>query len=1525
MSNFTHPRQLSRDGVSQQDRRLPALDPASAPLDERGLPELLAQVQQLADQLRWYDEQHQPDGTWSYLFDLAALAQGIRGEDAQRAQRIVQNLSRLAGYVEDPNSLPPELAGQLTQPHITLILVILQLLQQGRDHLNTLTARHMDFYYNDILRFKPRTAEPDRVHVLVTPARGKHQARLPKNSLLAAGQDASGRERVYVTEHELAVNRAQVTELRSLYADILITDPASIRRDHPTDQQLMDLLRLAIGDPEPGDALVQREGWPVPEQGLFTHIFKACIDFARGALYLEFYQLRELVRRKRIRDNDTGDWALINGVLNAVGARRTGRRFSLSSRLGSNFDMRNFDLNLETALGQAPDFSGLAEVENIDDLYRLRDRETVRAFLRNAPYNALAAEELQPDGLPVMAPDVVTMMARKQLIDGQWADINNYLNLAGRTYRNNRGFQVERVADFKPSEFERNLREALPELDFSQLPAIGTQSPPGAVTEYMTVIEQIEAYLFMDIESARFLLNRAFPEIGVPAPSDEQGEVRLRQLWGKADTILTEARGRKAIAQRRVALQALREGDAASDVKLATRAILAKALGLQTENPQPLSNLLEAARPLLSEAQYDALVTVCSVVTGAGATEDNWAELIRLAELMERTRLGQAAARLERHTWIDLHGYQDATQVIPADTDSDGDQRWRTFGQAISHAHPNQPPQPLLGWALSSPVLAMRQGRRRIQLDLEFAATEKALIEEQVLAIQALFPEAGFDSSSMALSASPLAVDISGEEGWLAADTFSLSVPARIEEGGRSRLNMRLVLEVEASSPAITAPLPELGMDSLWPVLRIRLRSHFDNKIKRFCSPYPALRMLSLEAYNCEVQVGDPTGADGDFEPELGLIEPLLRNDQSSLNPGKPFEPFGMQPATGSRLTIGDAELACKRLQTLRFGLTWMGVPNADLKIHYDNYSHVNQLGNNAYKVQVSLVDRRKPIALSAPQQLFDTKDATKGKQIVLTNVDKALSTPPPVPDKKAAKDPTQMQRYLRWELSSPDFQHAAYPTEAAKAANAKDSNGGPAPLVLNPPYTPKLKALSISYSAFSRWDPAAGIKLNDGDELFHLHPFGYSEVGGGNEAPLLPAYDNAGELLIGLNGLEPPQRLNMLLQLAEGSADPDLPPAPVSWSYLNGNLWVPLDQGQVRRDETRGLINSGIVELDLPEATTGNRLPGECYWLRLAVQGRPRSLCDSVAIATQAVSAVFVDNSNDPDHYLQPLQAESITKPVRPIAGIAGIQQPYTSFGGRPAESREALRTRSGERLRHRNRALTAWDYEHLVLERFPQLHKVKCLPVRHGQSLDPTEDLGLVRLVVIPDIARQRPASPFAPKAPAKLLKDVQDFLSARLPMGARVQVDNAVFVPVKVRVGVQFRPEFDPELARSELVKALNRYLSPWAYEEGVDIVIGGAIYANSIIDFLERQPAVDYVQQPKLFRLDGATNRFLAVPAPEAGAEDGYHVSTTAPNQVLVAARQHDIDVIQPEVDDDEGLRGIGYMKVELDLVVAEDAV
>ncbi len=155
----------------------------------------------------------------------------------------------------------------------------------------------------------------------------------------------------------------------------------------------------------------------------------------------------------------------------------------------------------------------------------------------------------------------------------------------------------------------------------------------------------------------------------------------------------------------------------------------------------------------------------------------------------------------------------------------------------------------------------------------------------------------------------------------------------------------------------------------------------------------------------------------------------------------------------------------------------------------------------------------------------------------------------------------------------------------------------------------------------------------------------------------------------------------------------------------LSGDTWDDAGGRLVLSDTTRGLITTGILEFDLPAAEPSTRMPGNLYWIRAVAQENPTAVCDAISLQAQAVSATLVDNDNAADHYASPLPVGSITKFKVPIAGISGVRQLYTSRGGRAAEEDSLFYTRVSERLRHKRRALSAWDYERLVLAQFPEV----------------------------------------------------------------------------------------------------------------------------------------------------------------------------------------------------------------------------
>ena len=797
------------------------------------------------------------------------------------------------------------------------------------------------------------------------------------------------------------------------------------------------------------------------------------------------------------------------------------------------------------------------------------------------------------------------------------------------------------------------------------------------------------------------------------------------------------------------------------------------------------------------------------------------------------------------------------------------------------------------GWAVTSPLLALSEGERTIILTLGFRGDK-------------------FDSTKITsqLNKESFYIEISTEKGWIKVDEFAVTVgnyeslsglPKSEGEEILSAIQFTLVLaeNIDALAPLSTT---EMQLDTPWPIFRLMLRQIWQpntkqEEIGRYINHYQHFKELILLKTHIKIMVS-------------GLTPSHLQNDETQLPPNKPFEPFGSQPVVGARFYLGHPELITKQLDCLDFKLEWMGVPD-DIKTHYKNYPDFEKNFSEGFTVKISLVDKRRNILLNKKANLFIKPEKSAFYTISIdenTFKDKNVER-----NTKAITDTDLLNwnRYWQWELNMPDFQHQSYPTVAASKAQelaiAISKNTVKEEVdyyKVNPPYTPKIKSLKLDYSAAAEIVMADYKPGSQTDQIFHIQPFGVSEITP-DQPFFLPQYNYEGELYIGIRDVQSPQNLTLLFQMAEGSANPDLEPVPVQWHYLSGNRWISLEEGNVLQDTTRGLINSGIISFALEPSKSSTLFPGNLYWIRAAIPQHSSSVCDTVNIHTQAVSATFIDQNNAPDHLSHPLPANSISDLAEPLPQIKGVRQPYTSYGGKMAEQDSGFYRRLSERLRHKQRAITIWDYEHLILERFPEIYKAKCLPATPDKP-------GQVEIIVIPDIKNQRPFNPFEPKASADLIADIETYIADTTPSFATVKVRNAHYVAVKVRFAVRFLPSYNEGYYKQKLNQSINRFLSPWAYEEGADIVIGGRIYANVIINFIEEQPYVDYVAKIKLFSsADGKTFKL---------ASSGW-VEAEQPDVVWVAAHQHEIDIISDAGYEEENFEGINYMKVELDFIVA----
>lgn len=474
----------------------------------------------------------------------------------------------------------------------------------------------------------------------------------------------------------------------------------------------------------------------------------------------------------------------------------------------------------------------------------------------------------------------------------------------------------------------------------------------------------------------------------------------------------------------------------------------------------------------------------------------------------------------------------------------------------------------------------------------------------------------------------------------------------------------------------------------------------------------------------------------------------------------------------------------------------------------------------------------------------------------------------------------------------------------------------GDEPIKPKPPVGPWMTELTLDYTTDEQMialdSTDSGIWRNRQAFFFHLAPFGYCEqhpfLNSTRKVYLIPGFRfqqnhdeimSEAEFYIGLTGLEPPQNLSLLFQVADGTADPlTIKPDPhIHWSYLRGNEWIAFKTDEVE-DGTGGLLNSGIIRFALPNDADNNNsiLPPGMHWLRAAVASHSEAVCRLQAVAAQALQATFNDRGNDPGFSAKPLKAGTISKLERPDAAVKKIEQPFSSFGGRGAETPAAFYTRVSERLRHKDRAVALWDYEHLVLEAFPQIYRVKCLnhtqyePGENGDFIYRELAPGHVTLITIPNLQFQTLRDPLKPYTSLGLLDEIKDFLSSRVSCFVNLHVRNPRFETVRCSCKVRFHEGFDETFYRNILRQAITRFLSPWAFANDAKPSFGGKIHQSVLIRFIEEQTYVDYLTDFVLYHDSGGTAGEVAVH--EAAGSTAASILVSAP------AGEHQIDVIKP---------------------------
>jgi hypothetical protein len=270
----------------------------------------------------------------------------------------------------------------------------------------------------------------------------------------------------------------------------------------------------------------------------------------------------------------------------------------------------------------------------------------------------------------------------------------------------------------------------------------------------------------------------------------------------------------------------------------------------------------------------------------------------------------------------------------------------------------------------------------------------------------------------------------------------------------------------------------------------------------------------------------------------------------------------------------------------------------------------------------------------------------------------------------------------------------------------------------------------------------------------------------------------------------------------------------------------------------------SGIIGLTFTEASKDNNtiLPEHLHWICASNIKDPEGVSRSINIHSQGVSATYFAQEYNRKDYDTPLNPDRIRKLMVKHNSVKKLEQPYPSFGGNTAEISPSFFKRVSERLRHRNRGVDRWDYEHLILQQFRDVYKVKCL---NKTNFLTKEEAGVVSLIVVPDLRRVKVLDMLEPRLHKGILEKAEAFLQSKISCFISFAVQNPIYEQIRVHAKVRYHNQYDPGQYTAELNRQLIEYLAPWAFDAGVELVFGGVIYKSEILDFIEERYFVDKV--------------------------------------------------------------------------------
>jgi hypothetical protein len=652
--------------------------------------------------------------------------------------------------------------------------------------------------------------------------------------------------------------------------------------------------------------------------------------------------------------------------------------------------------------------------------------------------------------------------------------------------------------------------------------------------------------------------------------------------------------------------------------------------------------------------------------------------------------------------------------------------------------------------------------------------------------------------------------------------------------------------------------------------------------------------------------------------------------DSGRVDLAQSFAPFGPRPADGAHFIVASPEMALKPVSEVKVKIDWAELPGngAGFAAHYKHYGADAKTPQPDLTAEYLSTDGWKPLA-RAPQQMFpvgpDDDTPLAGFEFRGTVLGNSIPDLAPAPPPPATARGQLTAGAIRFTLagSSNGFLAEDYPGALIRAMRPRLVDW-PRRVMPKPPFVPRVRALSLDYFASKVMSVNAPDSARPGERITQITPFGRRPVfprASAGEVGLFPLRLGYGAHFVQIDGPGALGPVSLLFEVAESAHDRLAGPRiPLRWFYLAPGGWEGLPDTALASDTTDGLMRSGVVTIDLPDDALhrSEEMPGTGYWLAAVAR---RSDIDRFPVLRRVqTNGVWTRCVAGPE------TLPDATRRFAFVPGQSGLSSPTEVARDQPLQAPEgfdAFKTRVSERLQHRQRAITPWDVERLVLEAFPEVWMVACLPCLDAARGERTA--GHLAVVVVPHAPQLEPGAPiFGRLFDPLLLRRIEAYLHARAPQEARIRVRNPGYEILQLRGRVRFDGGGTEGALAQRLRQDMAAHLTVWTAPRTLGR-FGWSLNIGALHAEIEALPYVDRLTEFSVLHLvrDDRGDHVLhdtAIHDPQAKGEIGLRAAE--PWGLPLSAADHILTSTTDRAPRDARPTGIGGLRVGEMLIVKQ---